>query len=219
MQVIKYLLKYMMKEEPNSSTFNAITRAAIQEVESDDPVKKVFQKVLMKTVGQHDMSKQEVLHLLNGLPFVYYPIKFVNVNVMGARRIDDDLQDDGNANRQVKVRRNVADQYFARDKDPAYKKACEKYSSVEGTSSALSYEKNPKDISLYEFAYRYGANWKRSSEEKVPHITPNFGRIPKRSGDERRYRMFLLTTLLCHSPGAEFEDLDLFSNGELDLQQ
>ena len=48
-QVVRYLIKYMMKEEPNSSSFDAIMRASIEEVDEDDPVRKVFMKTLNRT--------------------------------------------------------------------------------------------------------------------------------------------------------------------------
>ena len=34
----------------------------------------------MKTVGNHDLSKQECMHILNGLPIVEFPVTFAYVN-------------------------------------------------------------------------------------------------------------------------------------------
>jgi hypothetical protein len=41
----------------------------------------------MKTVGQHDFSKQEYFHVLNGFEFVEMSKTIVKVNVMGTRRL------------------------------------------------------------------------------------------------------------------------------------
>jgi hypothetical protein len=37
-QVIRYLLKYMMKDEPNSQPFSAIYKAVVESAEDDEPV-------------------------------------------------------------------------------------------------------------------------------------------------------------------------------------
>ena len=71
-QVIRYLLKYMMKDEPNSVPFSSITKAVVKAAKDEDPVRRAFQKILMKTVGEDDLSKQECHHILNGLEFVEF---------------------------------------------------------------------------------------------------------------------------------------------------
>jgi hypothetical protein len=76
-QVIRYLLKYMMKDEPNSQPFSAICKAVVESAKDDEPVQKTFQQILMKTVGQHNFSKQECFHIVNGLNFVEMKRKIV----------------------------------------------------------------------------------------------------------------------------------------------
>jgi hypothetical protein len=51
-QVVRYLLKYMMKNEPNSQPFESICKAAIDNAAENGTVRKSFQQILMKTVGQ-----------------------------------------------------------------------------------------------------------------------------------------------------------------------
>ena len=212
-QVIRYLLKYMMKEEPNSKPFDAMMRASVEEVAEADPVRKVFTRTLIKSMGNHDLSKQEVMHILNGIPFVTFPRSFVYANVMGTRCIEEDLQAPGeDPNRQVRVKKNIADQYWGRDSDPRYLKACKDYEA--GGSSGE--EKHPRDVSLYEYASKYRADWIKSNEVKVPHFTPNFSRIPRRLGNKNRYMMFLKSMLLIHVPGAKFEDIELLSLEDLE---
>ena len=212
-QVIRYLLKYMMKEEPNSKPFDAMMRASVEEVDEADPVRKVFTRTLIKSMGNHDLSKQEVMHILNGIPFVTFPRSFVYANVMGTRCIEEDLQAPGeDPNRQVRVKKNIADQYWGRDSDPRYLKACKDYEA--GGSSGE--EKHPRDVSLYEYASKYRADWIKSNEVKVPHFTPNFSRIPRRLGNKNRYMMFLKSMLLIHVPGAKFEDIELLSLEDLE---
>ena len=77
----------MMKEEPNSEPFKTICQGVIGRAEETDPVRKVFQHVLMKSVGEHDLSKQECHHILNMLDFVEMSRDIVTVNVNGTKKI------------------------------------------------------------------------------------------------------------------------------------
>jgi hypothetical protein len=47
----------MMKDEPNSTAFKSILSAVVQQTEDADLICKAFQRVLMKTVGEHNLSK------------------------------------------------------------------------------------------------------------------------------------------------------------------
>ena len=211
-QVQRYLLKYMMKNEPNSAPFNAIMRATVEDANQEDPVRKIFQRILMKTIGTHDLSKQQCMHILNGLPFVSFPRKIVYVNVMGTRRVQENLlEKDGDARRQIKVAKNIADQYWGRDSDPRYLEACRKWEE-----GRLQLEQHPNQVSLYEFASYFRLDWKKSKDLKIPHITPNFNKIPKRLGKQERYQMFLTSLLLVHMPGAKLIDVESLCIAELE---
>ena len=86
-QVTRYLLKYMMKGEPSSPSFSAISKAVVESVRDEEPVRKAIQKIIMKTVGEHDLTKQECHHILNGFEFVELSRKFISVNIMGTQRV------------------------------------------------------------------------------------------------------------------------------------
>ena len=47
-------------------------KATVEETDDGDPVRKAFTRVLMKTIGAHDLSLQEAFHILNGLDFVTF---------------------------------------------------------------------------------------------------------------------------------------------------
>ena len=83
----------MMKDEPNSAPFSAICKAVVEGVRDEEPTRKAFQKILMKTVGEHDLSKQECHHILNGLDFVEFSRKFVAVNVLGTQKVKSSYSD------------------------------------------------------------------------------------------------------------------------------
>ena len=83
----------MMKGEPNSPSFSTISKAVVESVRDEEPVRKAFQKIIMKTIGEHDLTKQEYHHILNGLEFVEFSRKFVSVNIMGTQRVRTSMKD------------------------------------------------------------------------------------------------------------------------------
>ncbi|MBM3938769.1 MAG: hypothetical protein FJ333_08995, partial [Sphingomonadales bacterium] len=197
-QVLRYLLKYMFKDEPNSAPFQSITRSVISNMANEEPVRRLFQKILMKTVGEHDLSKQECHHILNGFEFVEFSQKFVSVNVAGTARVraPGDAADD-----EVATEDNWAKLYWKRETDQNFIAAVALH--AEGRITW-----NPRATSLYTFVSQCNKKWQMQGEHKVPHITPNFNVIPKRSPDGKsRYAMFLRTTLLTHKAGMTIEEV------------
>jgi hypothetical protein len=199
-QVLRYLLKYMMKDEPNSAPFQAICKAVVEASKDEEPVRRAFQKILMKTVGEHDLSKQECHHILNGLDFVEFSDQFVNVNVMGTRRVNPPpLNDEGQP--QPALQDNLAMIYWNRESDPNYQQAVDLHR--QGTITW-----DPHKVNLYNFASRFTKKWVPLAGSCVPHITPNFNFIPKKdSFTHGRYAMFLRTILLTHRCGTRLQDV------------
>jgi len=207
-QLLRYLLKYMMKSEPNSAPFKAICRGVIAASEDDEPVRKSFQKVLMKTVGEHDLSKQECHHILNGLEFVYFSREFVCVNVLGTKQVRNDLQGD----QDPVTKDNLASVYWNRVNDPNYLGAMNCF-------EAGSIMWNPAAVSLYEFASKYTKKWKVSGKVCVPHITPNFNVIPPRDDKiDGRYVKFLRALLLSHKAGTRLTSILALSLDDLEIE-
>jgi len=201
-QVLRYLLKYMMKDEPNSTSFTAVCKSVVEASKDEDPVRRAFQKILMKTVGEHDLSKQECHHILNGLDFVLYSREFVNVNVSGTRKVRTPQSDEDNTKA---TEDNWAFIYWSRETNPGYLEALEYYAK-----GMIKW--NPQRVSLYQFASKYSKTWKPTGQEKVPHITPNFNTIPKKlCGNQDRYSLFLKTILLSHIPGTKFNEITAMS--------
>ena len=161
-QVLRYLLKYMFKDEPNSSPFQAITKAVIEATADEEPVRRLFQRLLMKTVGEHDLSKQECHHILNGFDFVQFSMDFVSVNLSGTARVrTPEVEGDD----QKATGDNWASIYWSRDSDPNYLKAVEMF------SQALI-DWDPERVSLYWFVSSYSKSWKRLDTKKVPTSLP-----------------------------------------------
>jgi hypothetical protein len=209
-QVLRYLLKYMMKDKPNSTAFKSILSDVVQQTEDEDPLRKAFQRVLMKTVGEHDLSKQECHHILNGLDFVEFSRKMVSVNVMGTRRVEP-LHTSGNGEEMLTVTTNFVSTYWERDSDAHYKAAVEKF-AINGLG------KDPAKVSLNEFVSKYQKKWQLSGEVKVPRVTPNFNRIPNKNMDNsiKRYELFLKSILLVHQPGSRLAYVEDMSKEQLE---
>jgi hypothetical protein len=117
-QVLRYLLKYMMKDEPNSAPFSAVCKGVVEASKDEDPVRRAFQKILMKTVGKHNLSKQECHHIVNGLEFVQFSCDFVGVNIMGTRRVRTPQTEE--VDNQPAAEANLAFVYWGLETDPAY---------------------------------------------------------------------------------------------------
>jgi hypothetical protein len=182
----------------------------VQQTEDEDPLRKAFQRVLMKTVGEHDLSKQECHHILNGLDFVEFSRKMVSVNVMGTRRVEP-LHTSGNGEEMLTVTTNFVSTYWERDSDAHYKAAVEKF-AINGLG------KDPAKVSLNEFVSKYQKKWQLSGEVKVPRVTPNFNRIPNKNMDNsiKRYELFLKSILLVHQPGSRLAYVEDMSKEQLE---
>ena len=206
-QTLRYLLKYMMKDEPNSASFGAVLKGVVEASKDEEPVRKAFQKMLMKTVGEHDLSKQECHHILNGLDFVEFSCDFVPVNIMGTKRVRTPKSADDN---MEATDTNLANIYWTRETDTNYLKAVALHQS-----GIIKW--NPAVVSLYQFAWRFTKVWTWNKSERVPHITPNFNYIPRKwATDPTRYILFLESILLLHKPGITLEQVKTLTPTLLD---
>ena len=137
-------MKYMFKTEPSSIPYKAILKAVVRETDDEDPIRKAFQRILMKTVGEHDFSKQDCHHILNGLDFVEFSKQIIPVNVMGATRVErlpregqQQDEQDNNQSRRATTATNIAGHYWERDADPKYADALHRFQEHgEGTDPA-----------------------------------------------------------------------------------
>ncbi|KAL8605082.1 hypothetical protein ACOMHN_018883 [Nucella lapillus] len=210
-QVLRYLLKYINKAEPDSQTFQAISKAVVSNAGDDMPVRKVFHQILMKTLKQHDLSKQECARILNGRPFVQSSKEYVNVNVMGTRKVT--IPTGTEAVDANMLQDNVASVYWNRDTDSNYQVAVESFR--EGQAS-----EDPATVSLFKFASKYTTCWKLRGEERVPHVTPNFRQIPNKyvSKIHDRYVLYLKTLLLVYKAGTKLSNYTKLGKDDLELE-
>ncbi|KAL8620748.1 hypothetical protein ACOMHN_041922 [Nucella lapillus] len=201
----------MYKAEPDSQIFQAISKAVVSNAGDDMPVRKVFHQILMKTLKQHDLSKQECARILNGRPFVQSSKEYVNVNVMGTRKVT--IPTGTEAVDANMLQDNVASVYWNRDTDSNYQVAVESFR--EGQAS-----EDPATVSLFKFASKYTTRWKLRGEERVPHVTPNFRQIPNKhvSKMHDRHVLYLKTLLLVYKAGTKLSDYTKLGKDDLELE-
>ena len=64
--LLRYILKYIMKPETGSLPFNQIIKTLTANADDTTEPRKIFQKILLKTVGEHDISKNEAWRIVSG---------------------------------------------------------------------------------------------------------------------------------------------------------
>ena len=170
-QLLDYVLKYMLKAEKGSTAFNNVVKVLTAEMSDEDPVRRVFQKVLMKTLGEHDMSKTEAVRIMTGMPFVFYGRKFTTVTLLDSRSVnvnDNDEADESEDNRPA-TKQNLADRYWKRETDQNFLEFVRKFEANE-----IQYDLHPKDVSLYTFAAAFDLNWNFTHQLHIPFMIPNY---------------------------------------------
>ena len=64
----------------------------------------------------------------------------------------------------------------------------------------------------------YTKTWRYHGKGNVPHITPNFNKIPRKSQENsERYLMFLKAILLVHKAGTTYDEVNALGNEQLEM--
>ena len=84
---MEYLVKYTSKQEKTSSVVKNAFTHVVQKINDTNDIHNIFQKIVLKTVGQRDYSIQEVMHHLLSLKFVSATHEVVTASLDGSRRI------------------------------------------------------------------------------------------------------------------------------------
>ena len=187
--LMKYIMKYVMKKEENSPSFDAVVKDLTAKTASDTPVRKLFARILLKTIAGHDMGYHEAHKIIEGKPHIEYSHGFKNVNLTDVRMLQVEAQADG----APATKKNPADIYWARDTD-------ENYQSFVANWTEEVYPVAPEDISLYEFTAYFTLSWTLMSTPLVPHMSPNFKYVPRVANKKWRDR-WCCSMLLAHKPG------------------
>ena len=184
----KYVMKYALKKEQNSPSFDAVVKDLTAKTASDTPVRKLFARILLKTIADHDMGYHEAHKIIEGKPHIEYSHGFKNVNLTDVRMLHVGAQADG----APATKKNPADIYWAREND-------ENYQTFAASWTEDVFSVAPENISLYMFAAYFTLSWTVMTTPLVPHLSPNFKYVPKVSNKKWRDR-WCCTMLLAHKP-------------------
>ena len=78
---LRYISKYASKSEPRSAAFSEIFNKILSDSDPNNSSLPVFQKLLLHTVAERDISAQETCHLLFGLPMYHCSRQFISLNL------------------------------------------------------------------------------------------------------------------------------------------
>ena len=195
--LIRYIMKYVLKPESNSMTFNDISRHIADNTDDETATtKKVLQKILLSLVKEHDKSKNEAFKVISGRDYVFFSREFNFVNMTDKRRLNLEALKGGDPTANA-LTENFADKYWTRDDDPNYLEARKMYQENPNCGP-----QDPKDVSLYQYASVYSKRWIYTGECKVPVITPQFLFIPNKGKKIDAYKSYCEVTLQLHKPGS-----------------
>ena len=86
--VSKYMTKYASKSEVMSGPLKKTFEVIVEDSKDDDHPKKAVQKLMTRSVIEHDYSAQETCHHLTGEKLVVCSRTILRVNVDGQREVD-----------------------------------------------------------------------------------------------------------------------------------
>ena len=78
----------MFNPEEGSLAFTDIVKTLTNNAEDNEPVHKVFQRILLKLVREHDISKNEAWRIVSGESYVHYSRPFTFLNLTSRRKVN-----------------------------------------------------------------------------------------------------------------------------------
>ncbi|CAG8585009.1 28357_t:CDS:2 [Racocetra persica] len=73
--------KHLKREQPRSAAFLEILNQILNNSRPSDSSLGVFQKLLLHTIAERDISAQETCHILLGIPFYHSSRRFITLNL------------------------------------------------------------------------------------------------------------------------------------------
>jgi len=163
---LQYIAKYASKTETRSEAFSEILNQILNDSEQDDSSLGVFQRLLLHTIAERDISAQETCHLLLGIPLYHSSRQFVTLNLN--KEVSRWLCGSGDENVE----------YFSINGE------------VEQTAQSplQNYWNRPVELenfSLFRLYLRYNlwrGQWKKCGRENIVRIWPRL--LPLRNGSQ-----------------------------------
>ena len=196
-----------MKNETQSDFFTSIAKTVIEKLDDEAPVRKSVQKILLNSVGQRDMSVNECMLITHNKLYVEFSKSSRVVDLRGSNviRTNMSINDEG-----ITTKDNWQEAYWQRESCPHYQQLCKDYPNIE-------YPKNPKDISLREFAENFTKKWKYSKRNVFLNFIPSYKYVVHKG--KTNYEDWCRYILLMDKPGCTLENVGKsFSSCEEELR-
>ena len=193
----KYMTKYIMKEEKKSMSFQDIARVVAEKATEAGPnatVPKTLSQIMLKFVGEHDLSKSECWQILNGDDYVTFSRPLRYLNLTDKRCVSAPNERGDNLDRPARSK-NTADRYWSREEDPVFLEVVRKFEEGE-----IKLEKHPREYSLYQFTSYFSQKWEFEQKIHIVVPTPLYHFIPTTEKEEH-HECYCRTSLLLHKPG------------------
>ena len=139
-QVIKYLLKYVMKPEKQSKHFEALSKAITNKIDQDTPLKSCCQKILMSCIAERDMGTNECFLICQNLPYVELSKTPRYANLKGSFKVKTKINKESDT---IADSDNWQESYWTRETIEGYQILCSDFEK--GTKKVFK-DKHPKDI-------------------------------------------------------------------------
>ena len=199
-QVIKYLLKYVMKPEKQSKHFEALSKAITNKIDQDTPLKSCCQKILMSCIAERDMGTNECFLICQNLPYVIFSKTPRYANLKGSFKVKTKINKESDT---IADSDNWQESYWTRETIEGYQILC---SDFENGTKKVFKDKHPKDISLREFMTNFTKKWKFSpaANRCFPSFIPTFKYIVNKK--KPNYEEWCKNVLLQDKPGCYFDN-------------
>ena len=150
--VSKYIAKYASKAEKATHDYSAIlNNLVVAEVRDDAPMSRVAKSLLMKTVGNMDMSAQQACHVLSDNPLVKSSRHFHSLYVDGQHFFDPIPQRNDNRRADINkymLRPNTHEAY-------SYRQLLTTYSLVLSNEGVVRLRRRPNNAAIIRVFPKY----------------------------------------------------------------
>ena len=181
-QATDYITKYTFKAEKSSLSHQKVAKAAVDNLNSDVPIRKLLQKTIMASKDR-DIPRQEC-HLIMSPDHDYVKMSIPTryCSLTGNKLVVmDQLADE-----TKKLTRDTSLQeiYWKCESDPNFHTACKDYEKNPDTYKSKAHKnyqtvKDPLQTTLHEFVAFHNKDWSMSKIEYIPVFNPKFLQVPK----------------------------------------
>ena len=160
-KLLMYIVKYVMKAEKPSDAFNRITKELLQKEGEETPIRKVFSKLLINSIGT-DKSRSECF-LIALDEYVDFSQSSEWVNLSGSKRLKLNVSSEDEPAMETNDWLHI---YAERDNNKGFNEICNNY------PQKFTWSCHPKNISLRNFVANFNKNWIVKEKKIVPIFTP-----------------------------------------------